>query len=106
MVVLAACGDTETSNASGNTAAITEPAAEAPSETGSTHTATGTIDNIEGNQVTISHEPIGTLNWPAMTMPFTISDPALLNGVQAGDRVSFVFNKADETSVITSISKQ
>ncbi len=41
-----------------------------------------------------------------MTMPFTVSDPALLNGIKAGDRVTFAFSKSGSTYTLTSIAKQ
>ena len=94
---LAACGTAETEKAAST---------DAKAKSAETHTGTGSVDSISGNQVTISHGPIRTVGWPAMTMAFTAEDPALLNGIKAGDRVSFAFSTAGSTSTLTSISKQ
>lgn len=37
----------------------------------------------------LEHGPIPALKWPAMQMEFTVSDPAILQGVKPGDEVSF-----------------
>ncbi len=39
--------------------------------------------------VTITHDPIASLNWPAMTMDFRVRDPALLRSLKPGQRVDF-----------------
>jgi Cu(I)/Ag(I) efflux system membrane fusion protein len=40
-------------------------------------------------KVTISHDPIASLNWPAMTMDFRARDPALLQALKPGQKVDF-----------------
>jgi Cu/Ag efflux protein CusF len=59
--------------------------------------------NPEGNKVQIAHEAIPSLQWPAMTMWFTLRGP-LPNGVEAGDSVHFELdqNRSNEW-VITRI---
>jgi Cu(I)/Ag(I) efflux system protein CusF len=47
------------------------------------------LDAAKGT-VTLSHDPVKALNWPAMTMPFHI-DPQLSKGLKAGQRVEFEF---------------
>ena len=39
--------------------------------------------------VTIAHDPIASLNWPAMTMDFRARDPALLQPLKPGQKVDF-----------------
>ncbi len=39
--------------------------------------------------VTISHQPIPQLHWPAMTMKFKVARPALLRGLRPGLKVEF-----------------
>lgn len=98
-VSVTACGSAETSKKSG--------AATAPSESvAQIHSATGTVDSLSGQVVTISHGPIKSIEWPAMTMPFTAKDAASLLGIKAGDRVAFTFSKSDNESVLISIAKQ
>lgn len=66
---------------------------------------TGTIKDIKGDGSTlvIAHEEIKGF-MKAMTMPFTLSDPALGKGLSVGDRVSlsFVMNR-DGKMVIQTI---
>ena len=38
-------------------------------------------------KLTLRHGPIPNLDMPPMTMAFTVADPALLQGVQSGDRI-------------------
>jgi Cu/Ag efflux protein CusF len=51
----------------------------------------GVIKKIdhEKQRLTLAHGPIATLGWPAMTMPFAVSDPALLQGLKVDDTVEF-----------------
>ncbi len=51
---------------------------------------TGVVKAIDPNKgtITISHEAIPALKWPAMTMPFKI-DKQLASTVKPGQRVTF-----------------
>lgn len=95
----AACGPAETSKADEAAPASSKSIAE-------THSATGTVDSVSGLQVTISHGPVKSLGWPAMTMAFTAKDAASLNNIKAGDRVQFAFRTSGTESMLTSITKQ
>lgn len=52
---------------------------------------TGVITAIDAkaNTVTIKHGPIPAVGWPAMTMTFKATPPALLRGVRVGQTVGF-----------------
>jgi Cu/Ag efflux protein CusF len=68
-----------------------------------THHAAGTVkrvDNVKGS-VTISHGPVTTLNWPAMTMTFGVKDRSLLDKLAPGNKVEvdFVEDGANYTIV-------
>nr|WP_246742622.1 copper-binding protein [Microvirga splendida] len=54
-------------------------------------TVSGTIEKVDAGagKVTIDHGPIPNLDMDAMTMVFRVQDPALLQGVKAGDKVQF-----------------
>lgn len=53
-----------------------------------THEAVGTVVSVEGEYVLIDHGDIpGFMD--AMTMTFPVSDPALLEGLEEGTRVTF-----------------
>ncbi|MDZ4760878.1 MAG: copper-binding protein [Alphaproteobacteria bacterium] len=58
------------------------------------------------NTIKLDHEAISALNWPSMSMAFTVSDPALVTGLAVGDTVSFELKNAAESTVITKIQKQ
>jgi Cu(I)/Ag(I) efflux system protein CusF len=60
------------------------------------------IDAAKG-LVTLAHEPVPALQWPAMTMPFTIS-PELAKGIQVGQRVNFEFTAKGMNGTVTKIS--
>lgn len=56
------------------------------------HQAQGILKSIEANgTVSIAHEAIASLNWPAMTMRFSLANVALVEGVQAGAAINFEF---------------
>ncbi|HSH80114.1 MAG TPA: copper-binding protein [Herpetosiphonaceae bacterium] len=103
IAALGACG-AEEANKNGAAGKMEEVPATAAA--GETHSGTGTVTNISGNAVTISHEEIRSIGWPAMTMAFTANDAALLKDIEAGDRVSFAFSKAGSAFTLTSITKQ
>ncbi|MEJ6788117.1 copper-binding protein [Brevundimonas sp. BR2-1] len=97
VIALAACSQqpaTETETPAATSSAAPAPAemdAMATSATGErSATAQGVISAIdaEGGKITIEHEPIASLEWPAMTMGFAAS-PALIDQAKVGDRVEF-----------------
>ena len=98
-VSVAACGPAETSEANRVSTLPSE-------DLGAIHSATGTVDSVSGRQVTISHGPIKSLEWPAMTMPFTAKSAASIQGIGAGNRVAFTFSKSGTETVLTLITKQ
>ena len=55
----------------------------------------GVVKGVDARKgtVTIQHGPISGLNWPAMTMTFKASPPALLQGVAVGESVKFKLTK-------------
>lgn len=59
------------------------------------HETVGRIERIAPGEVTLSHEAVAELQWPAMTMAFRLGDPALTRGLKAGDRVAFAFDQAE-----------
>lgn len=77
------------------TAAGAEPApARADDVPQTTHHLTeGTIQTIKPDEITIAHEPVPSLNWPAMTMGFKSPEKGLPDDLKTGDRVSFSFMK-------------
>ena len=71
------------------------------------HSAQGTIEAIDAktHSVTLAHGPIASLKWPAMTMEFQVSTPALLANMAAGAVVDFEFvERAPGEYVITRLA--
>lgn len=69
------------------------------------HEAKGTVKKVDAKAgtVTIAHEPVATMSWPAMTMTFSVKDKALLEKLAAGKQVHFEFMKKDDQHLITAI---
>ncbi len=61
-------------------------------------TGMGTVEAVmaEARKLTLAHEPIDALGWPAMTMDFALTDAASLDGLQAGQRVHFTLVPGDD----------
>lgn len=66
---------------------------------------TGVVKAIDPStgMVTIAHEPIAELSWPAMTMAFKVAQPDLLKGVTVGNKIEFMLKGKDMSAVITGI---
>lgn len=61
----------------------------------------------DGQKITLNHEPIPAINWPAMTMDLALADPALAAGLQPGDEIVFDLKRVSATDyVITGIRKR
>lgn len=56
-----------------------------------THRATGTVKSVDAAKgtVTIDHEAINSINWPAMTMTFKAKSRAILKNVRPDEKVDF-----------------
>ncbi|MGL5949282.1 MAG: copper-binding protein [Aeromonas sp.] len=60
---------------------------------------------MDDGKVSLKHEAIKNLNMPAMTMGFAVKDKALLNGLNAGDKVQFSAEMMGGKMVVTHIEK-
>ena len=47
----------------------------------------------------IAHDPIPALGWPAMTMPFKVTDPKLLGQAVVGKKVQFTLVGGNEPRI-------
>ena len=72
-----------------------------------THKGTGTVQKSDsaGGKVTIAHDPIKSMEWPAMTMSFKLKDKAMLEKVKQGEKIEFSFVHSGKDYVITDIKK-
>ena len=69
-------------------------------------TADGTIKAIDTTKhtVTIAHGAVPAVQWPPMTMAFSVTEDQL-TGLMAGDRVTFSFRLEGNKATIVSIKK-
>jgi Cu(I)/Ag(I) efflux system membrane fusion protein len=74
-----------------------EPAAAAPV----VYQARGVVVGVDADTVTLDHEAVPALKWPAMTMPFKVSDHQLAKGLTKGQRVEFGFVKQGDDWALT-----
>ena len=65
----------------------------------------GVIKSLQGGKITLSHEPVAALNWPAMTMEFTLADDALPEGIATGESVEFEFQQTGDAYVVTKVRR-
>ncbi len=67
--------------------------------------ATGVIESIdaESKKITIKHDPIPAVNWPAMTMRFTQVADTRADDIKPGDKVAFTFVQQGNLSVLRDI---
>ena len=95
-------------------AALAQPAAKPmaamsgmamPAAAAKTGRGTGVITAIDADTgtVTIRHQPIAALGWPAMTMGFKARSPALLKGLKVGQKIGFDANPGNGLPELTAI---
>lgn len=71
-----------------------------------TYPVHGVITAIDASQlqVTLKHDAVKALNWPAMTMPFRIENESLLNNLKVGQTINAQFKTEEgQSPVIVSI---
>jgi Cu(I)/Ag(I) efflux system protein CusF len=68
-----------------------------------THKASGTVTKVDKNKVTIKHGPVQSLNWPSMTMAFTVKDKAVLAKLKKDQKIDFEFVQQGKDYVVTSL---
>lgn len=64
----------------------------------------GVVVDIEADSLTLDHEPVPALKWPAMTMPFMLADKKMAVGLKKSQVVDFSFVKRGDDYVITGLS--
>jgi Cu(I)/Ag(I) efflux system protein CusF len=60
------------------------------------------IDTATGS-ITLRHEAITSIGWPAMTMAFKVVAPELLTAAKIGDKVQFTLHPDGANHTVTSI---
>lgn len=66
---------------------------------------TGVIKAIDATRgtVTIQHQAIASIHWPAMTMTFKVDPPGLLQSVKIGEKVNFTLHPDGANSTVTAL---
>jgi len=62
---------------------------------------TGVVKSVDAaaGKLTISHDPIKAISWPAMTMGFKVADPKILAGLSAGKKIQFTLKGKDDPTI-------
>jgi Cu(I)/Ag(I) efflux system membrane fusion protein len=71
------------------------------------HNAEGVLNSIDlkNNKINLTHGPVKSLRWPAMTMDFTIKDASMLQGIKPGQQVSFeIIKEAEQSYYVTKVT--
>jgi Cu/Ag efflux protein CusF len=101
-LLLSGCGESASTNeASGQSANMPDMPR---SGTEGEHVAQGTVNSIDAaaGTINISHGPVESAGWPAMTMNFRLADPEAADGVEAGAQIEFRFT-LDGGGTVTAI---
>ncbi len=67
------------------------------------HRARGVVVEIDAGTITLNHEAIPALKWPAMTMAFKLADRKLAQGLAKGQTVEFGLAQQGGDYVITRV---
>jgi Cu(I)/Ag(I) efflux system membrane fusion protein len=65
----------------------------------------GRIEALKPDSVTLSHDPVPAIGWPAMTMTFALPDRTLSEGLKVGDHVRFGFDRPPAGPTIRRMAK-
>lgn len=76
-----------------------------PSTKAAVSEGVGVVDSVDQRKgiVTLSHGPIASLSWPAMTMDFSVDDKNLFAKLSVGKKVRFQFIKQHNRYVVTGV---
>ena len=69
--------------------------------------SSGTVTAIDkaAGKITLDHQPIPEVNWPAMTMAFS-AEPEVLGTVEVGDKVAFDATITGNAGEVTAVTEQ
>ena len=97
--------DSEASLAGLQARPVAAPPARAKAATPVLHEGMGRVEAIDVTSVTLSHGPIASLQWPAMTMSFRLAEPGLARGIKVGDHVGFAFDQPPAGPTVRRLTK-
>lgn len=61
--------------------------------------------DLENKKITLKHGEIKNLDMPGMTMVFAVKDPAMLDKLEAGDKVNFTADSVGGSITVISLEK-
>lgn len=87
--------------------ATAQPVADVPASVTKTGKGTGVITEIDAKAgtITIKHQPVASLGWPAMTMSFKAAPASLLKDLKVGEKIGFDANQGNGLPEVTAIRK-
>ena len=59
--------------------------------------------DVANGKVTLAHEPVKSLNWPAMTMGFSVKDKTLFDKLVTSKKVKVEFMQQGSDYVVTAV---
>ena len=67
---------------------------------------TGMVEAVDTSKgtVTIKHQAIASIHWPAMTMTFKADPPSLLKNIKVGEKVNFTLHPDGMNSTVTTLT--
>ena len=76
-----------------------------PAASTTTHKTVGVVKALDAKAgtVTFDHEPVKSLNWPAMKMTFGVKDKMLFDKLAMGKKVEFDFVQEGKNYVVTAV---
>lgn len=72
---------------------------------GAEYSTKGKVTAVKDSGITIAHEPVPALKWPAMPMEFGLAKPDMAKTVKPGDAVSVRFVERNGKYVVTHLAK-
>lgn len=105
LVLVALIGCAESPEPAANTAPVaTAPVPGAIEAEPSIASATGTVESVDpdAGKITIAHDPVASLDWPAMTMRFKATSEQIAS-VQPGQAIRFDFEASGMDGTIVAI---
>lgn len=70
------------------------------------YSSTGKVEQVTPEDITLSHQPIAALQWPAMTMGFAKPSANAFAGVTAGQTVRFSFRQTPTGYELTDVKPE
>src|SRR6266852_4158233 len=78
---------------------------EAKKSEAKSHHAVGVVKSVDAGKgtLTLDHEPVASMKWPAMTMTFKAKDKKMLESLAPGKKVEIDFVQQGNDYFITSV---